>query len=164
MALIGTPQPRIEDRRLLTGAGVFVGDVVLPGALHVGYVTSTMAHARLERVDVTAARAAAGIVDVVTIDDLPFPNLPPIARFVPDTMTRPLLARGTVRFVGEPIVAIVGETAAAVEDALEHGSVLFPEAGTNLVSRAKGGSAEELPWGDCEVVVTDTIRNQRVAP
>ena len=63
--------------------------------------------------------ARPGIVDVVISDDVPFGRLPPIARFVPDTMTRTLLAEGTVRFVGEPIVAIVGETAAAVEDAIE---------------------------------------------
>ena len=183
MPLIGTPVRRVEDERLLTGRGMFVGDVDLPGALHVGYVTATIAHARIERVDVDAARSAPGIVDVVTVDDLPFDDLPPMARFIPAAMRRPLLARGTVRFVGEPVVAVVGETAAAVEDALElveidydplpavvrpedaveDGALLFPEAGTNVVSRAKGGS-ETLPWDDCEVVVTDTIRNQRVAP
>jgi carbon-monoxide dehydrogenase large subunit len=180
---IGTPQLRKEDRRLLTGAGVFVGDVDLPGVLHVGYVTASVAHARLARVDVSAAREAPGIVDVVTNDDLSFGHLPPIARFVPDTMTRTVLASGTVRFVGEPIAAVVGETAALVEDALElvevdyepldavvrpedaieDGVLLFPDAGTNLVSSAKGGT-EVMPWEDCEVVVTETIRNQRVAP
>ena len=181
MPLIGTPQLRVEDARLLNGTGAFVGNVNLAGALHVGYVTSTVSHARLTRVDVTQARRAPGIVDVVTADDLPFPNLPPIARFVPDTMTRSVLATGTVRFVGEPIVAVVGESAAAVEDAvelvevdydplppvvrpedaLENGSLLFPDAGTNLVSQAKGGSTDQLPWDACEVVVTETIRNQR---
>src|SRR3954447_20115504 len=117
--MIGASAPRREDRRLLTGAGVFVGDVDLPGALHVGYVTATVAHARLAGVDVSAARSAPGIVDVVTNDDLTFDTLPPIARFVPDTMTRTVLASGVVRFVGEPIVAVVGESAAAVADALE---------------------------------------------
>jgi carbon-monoxide dehydrogenase large subunit len=181
--VIGASQPRVEDRRLLTGEGRYVGDVELPGALHVGYVTSTVAHARLASVDVKAARDAPGIVDVLTNDDLSFAPLPPIARFVPSAMTRTVLADGTVRFVGEPIVAVVGESAAAVADALElvevdyepldavvspidaleDGSVLFPDNGTNLVSRAKGGT-EEMPWDDCEVVVTETIRNQRVAP
>ena len=184
MPLIGTPVPRVEDARLLTGTGSFVGDVPLEGALHAGYVTSTMAHARLVGVDVDRARRAPGVVDVVTIDDLPFADLPPLARFVPASMTRPVLARGTVRFVGEPIVAVVAETAAQLEDALElveidydplpvvvrpedaleDGAVLFPDEGTNLVSSAKGGSEEPLPFDECEVVVTRTIRNQRVAP
>ena len=108
--MIGASQPRVEDRRLLTGAGRYVGDVDLPGALHVGYVTSTVAHARLASVDVDKARRAPGIVDVVTNDDLSFAPLPPIARFVPAGMTRTVLASGTVRFVGEPIVAVVGES------------------------------------------------------
>src|SRR4051812_40260995 len=112
MALIGTSMARVEDDALLRGDGVFVGDVDLPGVLHVGYVTSTVAHARLANVDVSAARAASGIVDVVSAPALPFPDLPPIARFIPPTMTRSVLARDTVRFVGEPIVAVVGETAA----------------------------------------------------
>src|SRR5205085_1480810 len=110
-------------------------------------------HARVRVVDVQTARDAPGIVDVVTAADLTFENLPPVARFVPDTMTRSVLATDTVRFVGEPIVAVVGETAAAVEDALElveidydplpvvvrpddaleDGVLLFPDAGTNVV-------------------------------
>jgi carbon-monoxide dehydrogenase large subunit len=182
--LIGSAVPRREDAALLSGHGAFVANLDLPGVLHVGYVTSTMAHARLLEVDVHAARAAPGIVDVVTVDDLPFGRLPPIARFVPETMTRTLLASGTVRYVGEPIVAIVGERAAAVEDAMERvivdyeplaavvrpedavegRSLLFPDAGTNVVSRAGGGSDEVLPFDECDVVVTATIRNQRVAP
>ena len=184
MPLIGTPVPRTEDARLLIGAGVFVADIELDRALHVGYVTSTVAHARLARVEVTAARGAPGIVDVVTADDLPFADLPGIARFVPDAMSRPVLARDEVRFAGEPIVAVVGETPAAVEDAmeqveidyepltpvvrpeeaLEDGALVFAGAGTNLVSQARGGSEAPLPFESCEVVVTRTIRNQRVAP
>src|SRR4051794_36394631 len=106
--MIGTSQPRKEDRRLLVGEGRYVGDLALEGALHVGYVTSSVAPARLGRVEVSAAKAAPGIVDVVTNDDLTFAPLPPIARFVPNTMTRTMLASGTVRYVGEPIVAVVG--------------------------------------------------------
>ena len=163
---------------------MFVGDVDLPGVLHVGYVTSTVAHARVERVDITSARDAPGIVDVVTAGDLTFADFPRMGRFIPEAMTRSVLAKHTVRFVGEPIVAVVGESPAAVEDALElveidydplpavvrpedaleDGSLLFPDAGTNRVSQAKGGSEEELPWGECDVVVTATIRNQRLAP
>jgi carbon-monoxide dehydrogenase large subunit len=184
MPLIGTPVPRREDDRLLRGRGEFVGNVELDGALHVAYVTSSMAHARLGAIDVDAARAAPGIVDVVTATDLPFPEQPPIVGFVDQAMTRPLLARTVVRYVGEPIVAVVGETAAAVEDALElvlvdyeplpavvrpgdavtDDTVLFEAAGTNVASRSSGGASDPLPFDECDVVVTRTIVNQRVAP
>jgi carbon-monoxide dehydrogenase large subunit len=183
MALVGTSVPRVEDPRLLRGEGTFVADVALPGVLHVAYVTSTMAHARLTGVATDAARGAPGIVDVVTARDLPFEPLPPLARFIPAAMCRPLLATEVVRFVGEPIAAIVGESAAAVEDALElvevgyeplptvvrpedatdDSVVLFPDHGSNVVSRASGG-VDEVRFDDCEVVVTATIRNQRLAP
>src|SRR2546423_15390352 len=119
MTLLGTPAPRVEAARLLQGGGRFVANINLPGALHVGYVTSTLAHGRLRTVDTTAARALDGITDVVTAADLDLGPLAPMLPAAPKTMTRPLLAVDQVRFVGEPIVAIVGDTEAVVADAIE---------------------------------------------
>jgi carbon-monoxide dehydrogenase large subunit len=181
--LIGRAVPRVEDERILRGRAAFVSNLDLDRVLHVGFLTSSVAHAHLARVDVSGARTARGIVDVVTADDLTIGPLPPLFRFVPDAMSRTLLASGTVRFVGEPIVAVVGESAPAIvdalelievdydvlpavvrpEDALRDETLLFTTAGTNVVSRAGGGD-EELDFDRCEVVVEATIRNQRVAP
>jgi aerobic carbon-monoxide dehydrogenase large subunit len=182
--LLGTPVLRVEDPHLLVGDAAFVADLDLPGVLAVGYVTSTVAHGRIVAVDVSEAAGAPGIVDVVTAADLDLAPLPPVFPFVPQEMVRPLLAADRVRFVGEPIVAIVGESAATVADAAERvvveieplpavvdptealtdEVVLFPEAGTNLVARRGGGAESDLPFDQCEVVVEGTFLNQRVAP
>jgi aerobic carbon-monoxide dehydrogenase large subunit len=179
--LQGTPVLRTEDHHLLVGDTSFVADVPLPGALHVAYVTSTVAHARIT-VDVSAARTAPGVVDVVTAADHGVAPLKPMVPSAPASMVRPLLADGVVRFVGEPIVAVAAETAAQAADAValvevdyeplpvvvrpedaavEGAPLLFPDAGTNVAARNEGGNAD---FGSCEVVVEATFRNQRVAP
>ena len=184
MTLVGTPVLRTEDHHLLVGDTRFVSDVDLPGALHVGYVTSTMAHARLLRVDVEAARLAPGVVDVLVAADIDVAPLKPMVPTAPASMVRPLLAEGTVRFVGEPIVAVVAETEEAaadgvalvdveydplpavvrVEDARRDETLLFPDAGTNVVARNAGGARDALAFDGCEVVVEADFVNQRVAP
>ena len=184
MTLVGTPVLRTEDHHLLVGDTRFVADVDLPGALHVRYVTSTVAHARLVRVDVDAARAVPGVVDVLVAADVDVAPLKPMVPTAPASMLRPLLADGTVRFVGEPIVAVVAEDEAAaadgvalveveydplpavvrVEEARRGETLLFPEAGTNVVAANAGGRDAPLPFDDCEIVVEADLVNQRVAP
>ena len=67
---IGAPIPRREDARLLTGRGTFVDDLEIPGVVHAAMVRSPHAHARVRRVDVTAARALPGVLAVVTAADI----------------------------------------------------------------------------------------------
>jgi aerobic carbon-monoxide dehydrogenase large subunit len=184
MPLLGTPVLRVEDQHLLTGDTSFVADLDLPGVLSVAYVTSTVAHGTIVSIDVTEAAAAAGVVAVVTAADLDLDPLPPVFPFVNQEMRRPLLAGERVRFVGEPIVAIVGESAAAVADAAEmvvvdieplpahidaeaardSAVLLFPDAGTNVSATRSGGAEDALPFDECEVVVEGTFWNQRLAP
>jgi carbon-monoxide dehydrogenase large subunit len=64
--LIGEPIRRREDPRLITGLGTYVDDIKLPGMLHMQVVRSTHAHARLSKVDVSAAKAAPGVALVMT--------------------------------------------------------------------------------------------------
>ncbi|MET0919563.1 MAG: hypothetical protein ABWY77_00015, partial [Acidimicrobiia bacterium] len=68
--LFGTSVRRVEDARLLTSGGTFVADLDLPGCVVVTYVTSSEAHALLRTIDVHAARAAPGVLDVLLADDL----------------------------------------------------------------------------------------------
>jgi aerobic carbon-monoxide dehydrogenase large subunit len=185
VSLIGTSVARIEDARLLVGAHSYVADLDLPDALTVTYVTSQMAHARLRGVDVTAARAAPGVVDVVTAADLDpeLRRLRPTNTSAPPETSRPLLATERVRFVGEPLVVILSKTreqgadaatlvevdyeplpaVVGVDDARRDEVLLFPEIGTNLIA-ASGGGTEDVSFDRCEVVVRATILNQRLAP
>lgn len=117
---VGRPLPRREDRPLLTGRGTYIDDVSCAEVLAVHFLRSPMAHARVTAIDTAAAKALAGVTTVVTASDLDLgPLLPPLE--IPGvTLTpRPLLADGAVRFVGEPIAAVVASSTYVAEDAAE---------------------------------------------
>ncbi len=117
---------RNEDARLLTGRARFVDDVQLPGMLHVAFVRSDYAHAKLKSVDCSAARERPGVVAVYAASDLgdylkPAPLLvppPPIKDLVFHARTHLALAKDKVRYVGEPIAMIVAESRYIAEDAI----------------------------------------------
>jgi carbon-monoxide dehydrogenase large subunit len=184
MSIIGTRVKRVEDPRFLTAGGTYSDDLRDPrleGALHLTFVRSTMAHARLRSVDVTAAREAPGVVAVLTAADLGV--APQLAMaMLPATMARPPLADGVVRFVGEPIAAVLTEgrqqgpdAAELVEvdydplpvvvdpvEALRDDVVLFPEAGTNLAF-GRPVQLDDTFFDGCEVVVSQVLQNRRLA-
>lgn len=124
--LVGKPIRRNEDARLLTGRAQFVDDVHLPGMLHAAFLRSEHAHARLKHVDLTRARAHPGVIACFAAEDLgdywqPGPLLvppPPIAGLVFHAETQVPLARGKVRYVGEPIAVVIAESRYIAEDAL----------------------------------------------
>ena len=102
------PIRRVEDPRFLVGSGNFVEDVLPERTLHLAFVRSPYAAARVTRINVEAARTAPGVVAVASIDDIPdigdVPIIPlPFAKVPP----HPPLARGRVACVGYPIVAVV---------------------------------------------------------
>jgi aerobic carbon-monoxide dehydrogenase large subunit len=184
MSILGNRVLRTEDPKFLTVGGTYVADVELPaGAAQVVFVRSTMAHATLTSVDVDEARSAPGVLAVFTADDLDIGEMPPAMGMLNAAMGQPLLAGDRVRYVGEPVAVIVAETLAQGVDAAESvfvdyeplevvidpeaalgdGNLLFPDAGTNVAMdlQARNLSAS---FDDCEVVVTQRIVNQRVAP
>ncbi len=122
----GAPIKRREDPRLLTGQALFVDDVHLPGMLHVAFLRSPFAHARINQIDVEAAKASPGVVAVLTAEDLgdnaaPGPLLlppPPVEGAVFHARMQVPLARGTIRHVGEPVVVVVAESRYEAEDAV----------------------------------------------
>ncbi|HZP99301.1 MAG TPA: xanthine dehydrogenase family protein molybdopterin-binding subunit [Reyranella sp.] len=122
----GAPVKRNEDRRLLTGKALFIDDVELPGLLHAAFLRSQMAHARIKRLDVAAARNHPGVVAVFTADDLgsfnkPGPLVvspPPIKELVFNARTQTPLARDKVRHVGEAVAVVIAESRYIAEDAL----------------------------------------------
>ena len=106
----------------MTGRGRYVGDLALPGMLDVLIVRSPHAHARIARIETERARGRPGVVDVIT-----FAELGSVARPLPSGPAHPALrernwtalARERVRFVGEPVVAVVTEGRALAEDAAD---------------------------------------------
>src|SRR6266702_4352245 len=190
MSILGTRVLRTEDPRFLTTGGVYTEDLTderLAGACHVFFVRSPVAHARISGIDKTAALAAPGVLGVYTADDLAgLPAMDPImAGLVNAKMTRPLLATAKVRFVGEPVAAVVTEDPYQGEDAIELVDVdydplpavidfdeaptsevlVFEDAGTNVAANfGDAGSLRADLFDGCEVVVSHTFANQRVAP
>src|SRR5438445_1436127 len=177
---LGGAVRRREDPRLVAGAGQYTDDVRRPGSVHAVFVRSTLAHARLRRVDAGEAATMAGVVGVFLARDL---GLKPRAQFpAPDTMARPPLATDVVRFVGDMIAAVVAETQAEAIDAaaavvvdydplvpvvdtaaaLEPGSaIIHPANESNLAFRVELGQAGALDRA--EVIVRGRFVNQRLA-
>ena len=184
--VLGKPLRRVEDERLLLGVGQYVADLDLPGAAWVTYVRSSEAHARLLAVRTEAAAAAPGVLAVVTAADVDLAPLAPALPVLEQRMVRPWLADGVVRFVGEPLAAIVSETREQGVDATELVEVdydwldpvpdveaadrgealLFPEVGSNLAFSAGDDDPEPNAalFDGCEVVVRQRQVIQRLAP
>ena len=122
MTLFGKRQARTEDGALLTGRGRFVDDIRYPGMLHLAIVRSAAARAAIS-VDASEARKLKGVIAVVVAEDLPaaariLPDGHPNPA-LPDPAEPPVLAHREVRYVGEPIAAVVAETRYLAEDAAE---------------------------------------------
>lgn len=124
----GKQVTRLEDLRLITGAGKYASDWNLPNQLYACFVRCDRAHARIVSVDTGAARAHPGVVGVYTGEDalragyvrsanfLTFTGKDGMKAHFPD---RPVIAHGKVRFVGEPVAMIVAESALIAQDAAE---------------------------------------------
>jgi carbon-monoxide dehydrogenase large subunit len=125
--VVGRSTRRNEDPRLLTGRALFVDDLALPGMLHVAFLRSPYAHARLLSIDTSAAKAMEGVVTVITADDLgdywqPGPLLvppPPVPGMFFHQRCQVPLVRDKARHVGEPVAVVVATSRYVAEDAAE---------------------------------------------
>jgi carbon-monoxide dehydrogenase large subunit len=185
---VGQRMPRKEDARLLTGRGIFVDDVSLPGTLHVAFHRSPIARGRILSIDLSAAKALPGVVAVFTVDDLATVPLEMVSFFMisppPGTRVRPL-ADGRVAYVGDPIVMVLAESRYIAEDAASLVAVEYQEEAAVIgidaarvqsaihpdlednVSIATGAldADPELSaiFARAAHVVTGTVRHQRIA-
>ncbi len=125
---IGQSVTRIEDAALVRGAGRYADDVEIAGAAHASIVRSPHAHAKIIGIDTGAADKAPGVLAVLTGADVAADGLGYIPCLVPVTnldgtargdTPRPILARGRVRHVGDPVAVVVAETLAQASDAAE---------------------------------------------
>lgn len=147
---VGQPVPRQEDPKLLQGQGRYTDDLALPGQLYAYVLRSPYAHAVLNSVDVSEARAAPGVHAVITAEDLaeygdmvcamPLKNADgsPLR-----TTRRPALARDKLRFVGDPVAVIVAETRAQAKDASE--LVMLDVEQLPAVTEASAAAAPDAP-------------------
>src|SRR6185503_11948127 len=175
---IGARVKRGDDPRLLTGRGRYVDDLTLPRMVHLAFVRSVHAHARLTRVELDAARRAPGVVGVLTGEDAarlckPYRGVLLHYKGMKTGAMLPL-ARERVRYAGEPIVALAAESRAAAEDAAglvridytplpavlspaaavaAGAPVIHPELGDNVIyeTRLAGGDAARALQGSARV-------------
>jgi aerobic carbon-monoxide dehydrogenase large subunit len=133
---IGKPVQRKEDKRLLTGKGYYVADVYLPNTAYAAVVRSPHAHARIRAIDATAAKAAPGVIAVLTGKDYVADGLQPMDHrpslvgppdvtvnirpgFKTFTRPQPMLPADKVRYVGEPVAIVIAETIDQAKDGAE---------------------------------------------
>ena len=185
---VGQRVKRTEDPRLIRGLAHYVDDIRLPDTLHVAFVRSIYAHARVRGVDASEALKASGVVAVFTGKETagigPVPcagNLPGLK--VPE---HKVLATGKVYFVGHPIAAVVATDAYAARDAaelvmvdyeelpavvdaeeaaVEGGAVIHESFGDNVAYRLTAGEGDiEAALAGADKVIKQRVTNQRLAP
>ncbi len=169
MKKFGNAQGRIEDHRFLTGAGRYVEDIAPKDALHVLFLRADIAHGEITDLDLSAARALEGVHLVHAAADLLAAGVT-LGMFGHQTTNfdgskgaapeRPVLARGSVRHVGEAIAVVVADTPEIARDALElitletrdlpvvpdfeGGPDIHPEAPANQAFDFRHGDADAL--------------------
>jgi carbon-monoxide dehydrogenase large subunit len=182
-SIFGSVVLRTEDPRFLRGQGRYTDNLMADGAVRASFVRSMMAHARLLSVDTSAAAGMPGVAAVLAATDLDLLPQPPSGT-VAGPFQRPVLARDTVRFVGEPIAVVLAESLGQAQDAAENVAVeyeplpavvgpeaalggdaplLFPEAGSNLADGFETDWDADVLAG-ADVVIRARILNQRLAP
>jgi len=193
MTRFGRGISRVEDARLVTGKGRYAGNIAADGVAHMVFLRSPHAHADITALDVTAARAAPGVIAVYTGADMvaagvaPAGSPPMFARADGGPLAAPprnLLAVDRVRFVGEPVVAIIAESKLAgldaaelvavaydslpavtdMREALAGKAVLCPAAPDNIAAETSLGDAAAVAAGFAAAahVVRLDVANQRL--
>jgi carbon-monoxide dehydrogenase large subunit len=146
------PTSRMEDASLVTGAGRFTDDLVLPRQAHAIFVRSTFGHADIVSVQTSGAAAMPGILAVISgqeLVDAGIGPIPPLAIFTGRdgqpmvSASMPALAATRVRYVGEPVALIVAETVAQAHDAAEAVTVEYRQ--LPAVTEVMRAMAENAP-------------------
>jgi aerobic carbon-monoxide dehydrogenase large subunit len=122
MNFVGRSLPRLEDRPLVAGQGRFAADISFPGQVHMRVVRSAHAHGRIVTIDAAAARAIDGVIAIWTAANVA--EIPPIDFRLTrieglEPYRQPILATGTVRYVGEPVAVVFAADPYSAEDAAD---------------------------------------------
>ena len=191
--VLGAPVKRVEDPRFITGKGRYLDDIKLQGMVHLAILRSPYAHANIKSIDIAAAKAAPGVLAVITGADIPYNPLPMAwpaggASGIQNNVNTPrVLATDSVKWTGEGVAAVVAETAAQAQDALELIEVdweplpavvdtegatkdgapqLHENAPNNVVFEWAVGDKDgtESAFANAEVVVKQRLVNHRLIP
>lgn len=150
--LVGKRIKRTEDPRLIKGLAHYVDDIGLPGTLHVAFVRSMYAHARINSIDTTEAMKAPGVLAVYTGKDIANVGPVPCAAALPDLKVPDyrVLATGKALFVGHPIAAVVATDKYLARDAVDLVAVDYEElpAVVDVETAANGGNLVHENFGD----------------
>ena len=133
---IGARVTRTEDKRFITGHGRYTDDIDLPGQAYAFFVRSPVAHARIKSLDTSAAKAAPGVVGVLTGEDVAADG---IGGLICGWMVKskdgsdmkagahPIIAKDKVRYVGDQVAVVVARTYAEARDAADLVEVDYDE-------------------------------------
>ena len=185
---VGRRIKRTEDPRLIKGLAHYVDDIGLPGTLHVAFVRSIYAHARINAIDTTEAFDVPGVVAVYTGHDVATKIGPvPCAAALPDLKVPDyrVLATNKALFVGHPIAAVVATDKYAARDAVDHVGVEYEELpavisvidgvptspvihehfGDNIAYKLTSGEGDiDAAMKAADRIVTQKMIHQRLAP
>jgi CO/xanthine dehydrogenase Mo-binding subunit len=114
---VGRSVPRLEGEAKVTGRAEYVHNLRLPGMLYGKIVRSTVAHGRIAKLDISAAKALEGVYRVVTIDDVR--KVVPNPFYGPAFHDQPILAAGKVHYVGEPVAVVLARDPHVAEAAAQ---------------------------------------------
>jgi len=150
---VGQRLKRTEDPRLIKGLAHYVDDIRLPDTLHVAFVRSVYAHARIKSIDTAEALKAPGVVAIYTGKDVADKIGPvPCASALPDLKVPDyrVLAKDKVLFVGHPVVAVVAKDRYAAQDATDLVMVDYEDlpAVVDVEQAAQGGTLVHESFGD----------------
>lgn len=184
----GKRQKRTEDPRLIQGLAHYVDDIKLPDTLHAVFLRSIHAHARIRKIDTSAASKVPGVVAVYTGKDVSAKiGAVPCAAALPDLKVpdHRVLATNKVYFVGHPVAVVVAETRYAAKDAADlievdyeelpvvtdeekgaqGGPVVHEQFGTNIAYKLTAGEGDiEAALKSADKVIKQRVLNQRLAP
>ncbi|WCK52342.1 molybdopterin-dependent oxidoreductase [Aneurinibacillus sp. Ricciae_BoGa-3] len=125
MSVLGKSPKRVESKAKVTGRTEYVMNMEMPGMLHIKVLRSTIPHGLVKRIDVSAAEQIEGVVKVVTGEDLKSMNINPY--FGPAFRDQPVLAIDKVRYVGDPVAAVIAQDPKIAADALNYIDVEYEE-------------------------------------
>ena len=156
---VGQSVPRFEDPRLLRGGGRYVDDIVLPGMAFGQVLRSPHAHARITKIDTNAAKAAPGVLAVLTgedwiksgFGDLPVPGTHKRRDGSPNYKPRyPALVKDRVRWVGDYVAFVIAETKHQAADAAELIEVEYETLPAIIATADAAKPGAPLVWDDCK--------------